>query len=290
VIYLKRKGTTYNLDDGTYCWFIGDDGVGMSDSHRLTERSPQQHGDTDVGFYLDPRVFRLYLQVEGTSRADLYDNRDTLMRLFRPGDDDLIIGYTLNDTREIVCRFYQDMKMPVSEQEGFTQKIVITLRAADPLFYNPTASAVTFTLGGGSDTMLVPTVVPMTVGASIIDALNSVNYLGSFLSYPIIRVTGPITDCVITNESTGEKLDFTGVTISGSDYREIDCRFGYKTVVDSAGANKVSDLTSDSDLSTFHIADDFEVGGGTNSIRVAGIGVTAATKIDITFFTKYIGR
>jgi phage-related protein len=138
--------------------------------------------------------------------------------------------------------------------------------------------------------MVVPTVIPMTVGASTIDTSQSATYAGSFLSYPIIRITGPITDCIITNTSTGEILDFTGLTIAAGDYREIDCSFEHKTVVDSSGVNKLSDLVEGSDLATFHIADDLEVLSGVNSISVSGSAVTLATRIDITYFTRFIGR
>ena len=104
-----------------------------------------------------------------------------------------------------------------------------------------------------------------------------------------VRITGPITDAVITNNATSEKLDFTGTTIAAGDYYEIDCRYGYKTVVDSTGANQIADLTSDSDLVSFHIAPDPEVGGGINSITITGTSITAATTAFVSGKTRLIG-
>jgi hypothetical protein len=115
-------------------------------------------------------------------------------------------------------------------------------------------------------------------------------YDGDVASFPsIIRITGPITNPVITNQSTGEKLDFTGTTIAGGDYYDIDLRYGLKTIVDASGNDVFSDLTSDSDHATWHIAADDEVTDGINTVRVQGSSITASTKIEINYLNRYGG-
>lgn len=120
-------------------------------------------------------------------------------------------------------------------------------------------------------------------------ASKTITYTGSFLTYPIITITGPITDPVLTNVSTGEDLDFTGVTIAGGDTYTIDCRFGYKTVKNAAGVNKIADLTAASDLATFHLGADPEVSGGANAFTLTGTGTDANTTVTIAYNERFVG-
>lgn len=281
---LIRGGTAYSLDDGTYCQWTGDDGWGIAPLHRLTERGPLQHGDTDRGYRLDPRVGQLALIILADTEDAMYAARDTLMGLFAPTAA-LALRWTLaTRTRQIDVHLVGGMTMSSTERGVWAQKVAVTLRAPDPTFYDPAGEGVAFSLGGGSDALEIPLEVPMVVGASTIDASAVVTNDGNWLSYPhLVRITGPIEDCVIVNGTTGEKLDFTGVTLGGGEWLDLDLRYGRKTVVDEAGANRIADLTSDSDLATWHLEP------GANSIRVTGINATEATKIEISFFERYVG-
>ncbi len=122
-----------------------------------------------------------------------------------------------------------------------------------------------------------------------LSASKTITYTGSFLTYPIITITGPITGPVLTNVSTGEDLDFTGITIAGGDTYTIDCRFGYKTVKNAAGTNKIADLTAASDLATFHLGADPEVSGGANAFTLTGTGTDANTTVTITYNERFVG-
>ncbi len=192
-------------------------------------------------------------------------------------------------SRQIDCHFYDKMPMGIPDRHGYYQMIDVILRAANPLFYDPTMQAATFGLGGGANTFVVPTPVPTDVGASTIDQTRSIVYPGSFQENPVVLITGPITDCVVHNSNTNEKLDFTGYTIAAGVTMTVDTRYGYKTVTDSNAVNQIANLTDDSNLATFHLAADPDVGGGANSIRVTGSAVTAATEIYLQYYNRYVG-
>lgn len=282
--------TPYSLDDGVYARYQGEDGTGMAPLHRLEERGPMQHGVTDRGYRLDPRHVRLYLEIEGVSRGDLYRKRETLIRLFKPSSD-LKLRWTLDDVRQLDVRYVGEMSMDAAGQRVFSQRLTALFKADDPTFYDPDVQAVTFNLGGGGGAFYVPMSVPHEVGASEIDQTQAIDYTGSWRSYPQVRIVGPITDPVITNRSTGEKLDFSGVTIVGGDYYDIDLRYGHKSVVDSSGVNKIADLTADSDLATWHLAEPQDAGESRdNSIRVQGTNVTETTKVEISYYRRFLGR
>jgi hypothetical protein len=117
----------------------------------------------------------------------------------------------------------------------------------------------------------------------------TIPYIGTWLSYPKIIITGPLNDAVITHLETGEKLQLdyhipVGRTVT------IDLAYGEKTVKDDLGTNLIGVLTSDSDLATFHIAPDPEVTGGLNHISVVGTGESVGvTQVEVQFLNRYFG-
>jgi len=291
-IYAIVDGVEYDLNYGDPARFEGEDGLGMPDLHRLEERGPFQNGSTDRGYRLDPRFPAYIFGVSGWTRSQLWNRRQELLRIFRPSRL-IVMKHVLDngDVRYLDCYFTGGLKMPAQDRAaGVFQKVGIALVANDPTFYDPIGESLTFALGGGVDAWEFPWVIPWGVGASTIDLSINIQYNGDVASLPsIIRITGPIHDAVITNQSTGEKLDFTGVTIAGGDYYDIDLRYGLKTIVDASGSDVFSDLTSDSDHATWHIAADDEVTGGINTIRVQGSNITASTKVEINYYNRYGG-
>lgn len=284
------NGVTYSLDDGTYCYWVGDDGLGMAPLHRLSERGPLQNGDTDRGYRLDPRMVRLVLDIVATTRASLFSKRGTLLNVFSPLNSSVILELALDSaTYRIDTNYVAQMAMPSSERLGWNQTVVVDLKANDPTWYEASGDSVSFTLGAGIDLMEVPTVIPMTIGGSDIVASIPITYTGTFTAYPVIRINGPITGPIVTNSSTGDKLDFTGITINAGDYYTIDTRYGRKTVTSKAGVNKISELSNDSDLATFALYPDPEIDGGVNPITIFGSDAEGATSIDFSWNNRYLG-
>lgn len=287
-----RAGNTWSLHDltGDIQW-VGDDGWGAPDVEIITDRGPGQHGDSDTDVLLQPRVGMLKLRAKAESASDHWDIRSTLLRAFRPTRLITNLRWTLDNgsVRQIDVKFAGGLKFGSGERVGFTQFAVVALRASDPTFYDPTPQSVVFGVGGGSGTFAVPLAVPVAVGASTISQTTTITYPGTWRTYPVVTITGPLTNAVITNAATGDKLDFTGTTINAGDSRTIDCRPGKKTVVDAAGASQIDEPTDDSDLQTFSLEADEEAPGGNNAITVTGSGATSATQVAIVYYIRYIG-
>ena len=284
--------TTYQLHDavGTLTW-VGDDNWGMAPVRRITDRGPLQHGDSDIDFRLEPRTGMLKLLAQAASASDHWDIRTTLRRVFRPSNTAIKLRWTLDngDVREILVHFAGDLTFASDARMGYNQTAVVQLRAADPTFYDPTLQAVIYGVGGGSGGFVVPIAVPLGVGASTVNQTKIIAYAGEWRDYPTVLITGPITNCVITNTTTGDKLDFTGTTIAALDTYTVDCRSGVKTVVDSGGTSRIDKLSDDSDLATFSLEADPEATGGMNSITVTGSAATTATEIYLQFYHRYLG-
>lgn len=294
MVSVLNRGTEYSLSDNQDYLLTGIDGLGHADVNRITERGPMQHGVTDYGYRLAPgggRIIQLALEARGGSRAEWLARRDALARIFRAGDQPLVLRLTSGTwIRQTECYLAGTLDMPVDGLAPLWQRAGVTLYAPDPTWYDPDGVTEAFVLGAGGQAMDVPLVIPWPVGASVINATRLVAYVGSWDAWPIVTIVGPITDCILTNETTGDSLDFTGTTIMAGDSYTIDCRYGYKTVTrKSDEANRVQDLTNDSNLATFRVGAHPDVLSGLNSIRVQGSDANAATQVVLQFHTRYVG-
>jgi hypothetical protein len=273
--------TTYSLTDRTNFYHLKYDGFAHAPLHRLSERGPLQNGDTDRGYRLDPRIVTLKLGIFGTSETDFYSKRNTLNTIFMASDTagELLFSYGSVE-RQLDCYC---IEIAPGDRNHLWQEFVISLKANDPTWYDPTQIVTYFYVSGGSEKMEVPTVIPMTIGGSTVNQNEVITNGGDYEAFPTIRIDGPITGPTITNDDTGDTLDFTGTTINAGDWLDIDCRYGYKTVEDQDSANQISTLTDESDIATFSL------GSGSNSITVTGTSATEATQVTIRYYERYIG-
>lgn len=286
------EGVEYALDDGGVCYLLGMDGMGMMPVNRIEESGPLQNGSTDRGYRLGPRMIALALEVFGDTQVELWQKRLALISLFKPGDTPGILKWKLGTvTRQIEAYFVDGLGFSSRDRSGWSQKTALSLRANDPAWYDPAAKAANVTVSPGSaGAGEIPMDVPTEIGASGVNETLLISYQGTIESFPfLIRITGPIADPIITHLNSGEKLDFSSKTIAVGDHYDIDLRYGYKTVKNAAGANKNAELSADSDLTTFRIMANPDAPNGTNQIKVTGSGETAATRVDITYYDRFLG-
>lgn len=454
------NGGTLSLSDGDPFSFEILEGIGIASTRRLTERGPQQHGDTDIGMRLDPRNVTLSLNFFASSGSALDAHRDTLRSYFKPTVNTPVSLRVTRDDGEVrqIDTFttgLADIPLTYERRPGNMHKATFQLRAADPLFYAPTQNTISMagtsladweqaaltigtanildhvespsqgqawtdngtitagnpwtvvfrsgkeaftgtaqyafsagdnevefridnatqpefynarwhtndgraitgfelmaegthnyfmvmdgtagrlyrdnvqignaSLGGTTDYTLVTTGgkwrertgassqwVEELPRAAIYDIALSANqranlnitmagttgiqaetqdlvYDGDFEEYPIITINGPISDPLITNITTNEKLDFTGITLAENESIIVDLRYGNKQVYDLGGDNRIDDLSTDSNLETWHIAPNPEAAGGTNVIQLAGTAPGTAFSLDIDYYDRYTG-
>lgn len=284
---LMRGVTTLDISDLVKYHVIEFDGFGMSPVRRLTQRGPLQNGDTDVGFRLDPRVMRISVQAYATTAAQFHSRREELLNLLRPCTDAIKLRWTYNSTtqRQIDCHVSGGLSLGTSSLLKNNFRDVVELRASDPTWYDPAGGSITFAQTGGGTPMPVPMLFPLTFGASTLNAsaVISLSDANAWDTFPIIYVTGPVTGLILTNGATGDVLDFTGSSIGAGVTYTIDLRYGYKTVIDSSSANRISQLTSSSNIATWRLVP------GNNSISASGTSIDASTLIYIQYNTRYIG-
>lgn len=283
--------TTYALSGGNPFYYIGMIGLGIAPTRRLKDRGPMQDGATDRGYRLDERMINLILFIEAANLAAADTHRDTLKTIFRPRTSTPVqLRVTRDDgvIRQIDCypvglTDYPDM---LQERVGVSQRIIVQLEAANPVWYNPTLLNIVFeTTVGGTEGFQVPVLIPWDqLAGNIINATQTIAYAGDYKEYPVIVITGPAGDITITNVMTGEILNFVAANIPAADNWTIDLRYGYKDVANLAGVSQLGALSAASALGTWHLDP------GNNDITVAiPTGATTATNVSIRYYNRYIG-
>lgn len=287
-ITYTTAGTTYNLNGtnpslGVTLRYLGDQGFGMAPMHRITQRGPLQQGDSDVDFRLDPRILQLPLIVEASTIGAGYSAREALTKIFTPANGVGTLRITNDDfDRSIDCVTLGGMDFNADSAMGWHVRTVVQLRASDPTWYNPTPVSGGATPSIAGTPTSVPLTIPWVAGASTINSTITTTNTGTWISYPIITVIGPVSNLVITNTTSGDKIEVSG-TISSGDTWTLDLRYGRKTVIDQTGADKSWSITADSSLATFAIL------RGANAITVTGTSTGSATQASIIYYTRYVG-
>jgi hypothetical protein len=298
--YITPDGEVYRFNNNIDKFMIaGIGGLGMPPVEYRTQRGPFQDGETPLGFVLGPRVITLLHRYNGECRQDYWDHRAEFMNFIRPNRQ------TLGSFQSGVLRIIQpnnamrDLSVFIQSGPGFmgTQQgrwdefsfqEAIQFIAHDPVLFDPNQTLADLTLPSVSDELEFPITFPIEFGSDGSVPTNEIVYVGTYKSYPTIIMQGPLIQPVIQNITTQEKIQLESTIVSGRTVT-INLEFGNKTVTDDLGNNLVGELTSDSDLATFHLEPAPGAPGGVNEIGIAAGETDANSRIAISWFDKYIG-
>ncbi len=300
--YITPDGVEYVLDaEKDRALIFGVSGLGMPPIEYLTERGPHQHGETIIDYRLQSRVLQMLYRREGCSRQDYWDNRSELLDVMRPNRQRTTSGKPAPGQLRKILPNQQIRDIDVFIQQGpdFEQagnvwdehsfETVLRLVAPEPTLYNPYSVEVEVTPEAESE-LGYPAGYPVAYGeGGAFDQTFDLTYTGSWESNPVIYLVGPLTEALIENLTTGEKLEFT-YNVPAGRIVTVDLRYLHKTIINDLGVKLGTGvLTSDSDFGTFHLATHPEAPGGINEIRLAGEGLPASSRIIFSYNTRFIG-
>lgn len=123
-------------------------------------------------------------------------------------------------------------------------------------------------------------------GTGIAGTISAVN-AGDVPEYPLITIRGPLVSPILTNVTTGDNIDLTGITLGSAEQITIDLRTGDKLIYNLGGSSLISSMASPLDLVDFYLAPAPIATGGTNSIRVQGGSVSTSTYVEIAHYSRY---
>lgn len=280
-------------------WVISFSGWGTPPIEYITQRAPFQDGETVKDFFLRPRIIQMLLRHNFRDRDAWWDGRATILNEIRPNRQATATAVVPGILR-MVKTDGSVIDLNVFIQEGprfeprqssqwdeWSFQEVLRFVAHNPIAFTPTRVDFLFTIVLDTD-LVFPITFPITFGSGEIDLTPNITYTGTWLSFPVIVIEGPLEDFRLDNLTTGEKLEFSANVDPGR-VVTIDTTEGFKTVTDDLGNNLIGILTSDSDLATFHIAPDPEAPLGVNAMRLQGKHPTHETSVEIRYFTRWFG-
>lgn len=288
------RGQTVILADPYHV--LGATGLGLPPVVAVAERYAQQDGATLRHIRLAPRTVTIPFEILTPSYADFWSAKSDLYGFLSAVQSAYTLIATLPDgtIRHLDVYFDGDLSMPFDRAWGpLIARDTARWVAYDPTWYDPALVTWVFSVGGGEGSWGWETAglgFDAGWGASSASGAPVVfTYNGTWRAYPRIRLVGPMTATEITNETIGATLAFaSGYTLSAGHEINIDLRPGNKSVTHSVDGNVQGNLTDNSDLGTWHIAAHPDAVDGQNSISVAFTGGTAASRVQIRLYPRYL--
>jgi len=290
-----NKKYSFDMDNGFFeagissvVYIVGAVNWGMAPSHRITQRGPFQDGDTDVDFRLDPRVLSIPFVAPANDADESFAVRNALLQVFKPGNDtwQLLVSFGAEPTRVIDVKSVGGLTMD-TDAKDFTVRGVIQLRAADPVWSDRYVTTVNLTASLFGTPTPYPKPYPVPYGAGSVNNITTINYLGSWVSYPTIQCTGPATDLTIV-DGLGNLIVFDSI-IPAAQTWTIFLEYGTKTVIDQNNVNQFAALNINSDIVNWGIFPDPTVLDGVNTISVSATDTTTDTLVTLYYNSRYIG-
>lgn len=293
---------TYKFNNQVDQFIIsGISGLGMPSITYRAQKGPFQHGVTPLGFVLDPRVINFIHRRNGGCRQDYWDNRADLLDFLRPNRQPLGVFQTFILRKILPDGTKRDLNVLIQQGPTFMGKIsgrwdefsfseAIQFIAHDPVFFDPNLLTVSLSLGADVDDDIVFSFdFDFIFRGSGTGQTDTLTYNGTWLSYPTIILHGPLTNPIVANLTTGEKIELETTIVTGRTVT-INLEFGNKTVFDDLGNNLIGSLSTDSDLATFHLAPTPEAPLGVNTLSAVASGMTdGESQILLQYFERYIG-
>lgn len=305
----------YTFDDRDKLFLYSFSGWGMPGIEYITQQGPFEHGQTVLDYRLQPRTIQLIHRRLGNCRNDYWSNRSLLINALRPNRQ---FANTFNPgrLRKILSDgSVRDLYVLIEQGPVFAPRSVdnwdeysfqenLRFIAHNPIIFDPAIQSAVWTLDSLGNLIFYEAVNWENRMVFEGDDLNSggiwfldssigetldITYIGTWLSYPTIYITGPLSNPQIYNNTTNEKIELD-YDVSVGETVTINLEYGLKTVVNNSSINLIGTVTTDSDLATFHIAPDPEAVNGINSLQVFGDDAAIGeTEVRIEWYTNYIG-
>ena len=278
--------------DGTvfaYETFPGD--FGAPPINYITRSGYKQHGSTEIDYLLQSRTFDIdFFRAAACDRTTYWQNRAALLEIFRPnrgGQMTFRVNRVDGSARALKVRATPGLRFGSQRTNDFNVRETVNFTAFDPVWFDPTRNSLTVAATTSND-LVFPITFPIQFGASGTLYIQSLTYAGTWATYPTLILTGPYTNAVISNITTGFSIYMT-IAIAAGETRTIDLTPGSQSIVDQNGNDAFSDLGPISNLVNFNILPDPEIAGGVQTIQATLYGASGASGFSLQYYNRYIG-
>ncbi len=228
---ISLNGTTINgllaLD--------GRQGIYLPPVQIQDQTTPLQPGSTVRYINYPPRPVLLPLLIKTPDEVSFVNQVRTLGYWFdTPAGSPGTYRRTAPDgsMRDLFCYYQGGLEFDETMDSGVRgpgwAKVVLSLYAADPFWYDSIYTTLTFVPSGAAPALL-PSLIPIKLGFGGILSSFLVSNAGDFEAWPVWTIHGPGVNPVLSNTTTGKTTTLT-VTLGSSDVLVIDTRPGVKNV------------------------------------------------------------
>lgn len=225
------------------------------------------HGALDRTRYYDGRVISLRGEVWAGDAVTFWGAVDALKGAFALSPGLKVLTWRREglayDERALV-RAAGQLTLPLKAGTWWAE-FGAELFAPDPRVYSATLSTASYdpTLAGSGSGVAFPLAFPLTFGSASSSQLV-VDNAGNISTPPVLTVTGPVTNPIVDNDTTGESVYTEGLSLSASDSLVIDTATRSATINGTAVPQYI-----DAELTRW-----FELAPGQNLLRLRGTGMT----------------
>lgn len=287
-------GLVYFLADGDTRYVIQTvDNAGLPPVEYLTRRPYKADRLVEEGFRLNPRSFSIAYQfLNDCTRDEYWQARADLLNVVRPNRGEaLTVTLILADgtKRAIKARALTPVfpSVPVDTVNEWNFSEVLQFDAFDPTWFDPD-SVTSEVSNEPAEELAFPIAfddenVYFGEGASF--GSITINYTGTWYSYPIITIDPPYSSVRIHHSQLNVDLEL----LVSSSTRQIIIDLDTPSIVDDLGNSLFNFLTPDSDLQGFKIEVAPIVASGINTLIFTIPGSSGATAVNVEYLTRYIG-
>jgi hypothetical protein len=251
--------------------------MGSPAPRAIADVRPNDHGVTDSTNYYGARSIELIGQVVASNKADMWAALDDLK-------GSLVLGSThilkfrregLDFDEQATVRVDSTVDVPLGPMPSAFLQFGVSLLAADPRFYTTTQSQGSYDptdtgSGGLSFNLDFELDFNSSSGAQL-----SVDNEGNVNTPPVFVITGPVTNPIIDNDTTGQSIYTQGLELSTGDTIEIDTQS--RTVL-------LGGTTARPDLIDVSQTDWFYLRPGVNLLRMRGTDMSSGeTELAVTY-------
>jgi len=294
IVLHTSDGRVYPLHTPPARTVLQDEGLGMPPIEYVTDRAPFQNGATLRTFSIAPRVIQLVIMHNYCSRADYWEGRNQLLNILRPMSfpsppPPSVLIYNMGRGRRRALSVHIESGPGFSPKDGwqewsFTEALKFV--AYDPIWFDPSRKSQTLLPVAPTTDLIFPARFPIVFSESA-GMLSQIDYGGTWIEYPTVSVSGPITGFSLENTTFGQSIGLSDPIPEG--YTVTFELHGIKTVTGSDGANWLNRVAPDSELATFALRPAPAAPNGVNTFHIGGTGTNARTNVVVSYFERYIG-
>jgi hypothetical protein len=162
--------------------------------------------------------------------------------------------------------------------QGLIKKFTLICKIKDPTIYGEKLKLASTDEAEPSSTgsAVHSFTFPIVYGATLLDVQQDALNEGDLPVYPVsINVYGPVTDPLITNTTTGDFIQLSGVTLSSQTDQLVIAYDKDSLNVNVNGVNRLANVTNSSDY--------FKLQPGSNIIELSGASVGSGAYLTVSY-------